>query len=78
MAAPGPGDLKTPPSRRVVKMGAAVARYLDHNIPDWIEMANGDRYEYVGICGSQQSLAKLRAGQCIMAPGMIYQKTYPI
>lgn len=67
----------THPSRQVVRTGEKIARYLDRDILEWIETADGCRYVYVGICGPQPDLDTLKPGQCVIAPGLIYQKMYP-
>lgn len=61
------------PSRRVVRRGPSVGRYLDADIPAWIEMADGSRHEYVGICGPVVDFSTLKDGQMALAPGLIYQ-----
>lgn len=62
-------------SRRVLERGPSVGRYRDSEIPAWIEMADGKRYEYVGICGPIVDFTNLTVGQLALAPGLIYQPT---
>lgn len=61
------------PSRRVAVRGPSVGRYRESDIPAWIEMGDGKRYEYAGTCGPVVDFTSLAVGQLALAPGLIYQ-----
>lgn len=63
------------PSRRISVFGPCIGKYLDRDIPAWYAMADGTRYDYVGILGQRVDLARLTPGQIVLAPGLIFQLT---
>lgn len=60
-------------SRRVVARGPSIGRYLDRDIPAWIETGDGVRHEYVGTCGPVVDFSTVQEGQLALAPGLLYQ-----
>ena len=63
------------PSRQILQFGPSIGKYLECDIHEWYERADGTRYHYVGVCGSQPDFDNLVAGQVVLAPGLIYQRT---
>lgn len=60
---------------RVVAFGPSVGRYMGREIPAWLQTADGTRHEYVGVAGAEVQLSRLAAGQSVIAPGLLYQRT---
>jgi hypothetical protein len=60
------------PSRRVVLKGPSVGRYLDHDIPSWIESGDGARHEYSHILQSE-GFKRLGPTESVIHPGLVYK-----
>ena len=67
-------SLKIHDGARIVAVGPRIGRYMDRDIPAWIETADGARHEYVGTSGPEVDLSTLCDGQSVIAPGLIYQR----
>lgn len=62
------------PSRRIQSRGPVVGRYRDHDIHEWIEMADGFRYYFASTCGGAvMDLTRLTSGQLATAPGLVFE-----
>lgn len=57
---------------RAVTLGPAIGRYLDRDIPEWIE-SDGIRYDFVGVTGPVVHLHALKPRQCVISPGLLYE-----
>jgi len=62
------------PSRQITLLGPSIGKYMGDDIPEWQQMADGTRYEYIGVSGARPNFDTLVPGQFVLAPGLIYQR----
>jgi hypothetical protein len=63
---------KAVPQLRVVKHGPALGKYMDKDIPEWIETADGKKHEYSRILSSNE-FHKLPPNESVISPGLVYR-----
>ncbi len=61
-------------SRTITALGPSIGTYQGRDIPAWIESGDGRRHDYAGVSGIYADLEALAPGQCVIAPGLIYQE----
>ena len=63
----------------IVEKGPENITVEGRKIPAWFIDERGDRFEFEGVAQLDADggfeLSKLRADQCILAPGVLYQRT---
>lgn len=59
------------------KKGPSVGSFLGEPIPQWLSMRDGRIYYYSHLSGESLPLSKLREGQIVMSPGLIFDETAP-
>lgn len=63
---------QTSPSRKVVGIGPSIGKYLDKNIPAWIETGDGVHHEYSRVLAPNE-FEKLAPMESVIHPGLVYQ-----
>lgn len=59
-------------SRRIVAFGPIIGTYLDQDIREWYQTADGRRHDYTGVCGERPRFEMLKQGESVLAPGVVY------
>jgi hypothetical protein len=61
----------------IAKKGPPVGSFQGESIPQWLSMRDGRIYYYSHLTGESLPLSKLREGQIVMSPGLIFDETAP-
>ncbi len=59
------------------KKGPPIGSFQGEPIPQWLSMRDGRIYYYSHLSGESLPLSKLREGQIVMSPGLIFDETAP-
>lgn len=59
------------------KKGPTIGSFMGESIPQWLSMRDGRIYYYSHLSGESLPLSKLREGQIVMSPGLIFDETAP-
>lgn len=59
-------------ARRIAMRGPSIGHYSDAQIHEWIEMADGSRWKFAGVCGDYLPVDRLAAGMIAVMPGLLY------
>ncbi len=67
-----------PAPQHVVNRGASIGRFMDLDIPAWIETAAGTRYEFAGVCAPNLPVAAIarmqQKSQLVFESRLIFQR----
>jgi len=58
---------------QLVGAGPQIGWYQGTPIRDWVQTDDGRVLHFIGVTGAVVSLARLKLGQVVLAPGLIYQ-----
>lgn len=61
----------------IEKKGPPIGFFLGEPIPQWLSMRDGRIYYYSHLSGESLLLSRLREGQLVMSPGLIFDETAP-
>lgn len=64
-------------AEKVVDLGPSIGTIADRSIPAWIKLSSGRTLYYKSYLGAEIDLERLRPGEVVIAPGLLYADAEP-